>query len=357
MDAAIAGEPMELVESLLWLCSFPSPTGQESALCEALQQRLSALSLASPIRRYDNSLVVPLTRQTGGPRILLVGQLDVATTGQDAARRDGDRVFAAGASDMKSGLCLMLALAKTPPEHADVTLVFHARGEQGFVGSDLGDVMAQDDELRAAHMALVLKPTDNKLQLGSGGSTQATLGFRGRAAHSGLPGAGQNAIHRSSRVLSELASFTPVPDVVDGLTWYETMSVTSAQGGRGGSIVPASFVVNVHHVYGPSTDCHDSQDKLIALVDGVGAVRFEDLSEPARPNRAHPLIARLEASGVRGVEARQTWTEVSRFAALGIAAANFGPGPERAAHTRDEYVDGAELAAGQSILERWLASV
>jgi succinyl-diaminopimelate desuccinylase len=252
----------------------------------------------------------------------------------------------------------MLDLAeRRPPVPADITLVFHARGECGFVGSELGLVMAKDDELRGADFALVLKPTDNKLQLGSGGSTHATLAFSGRTAHSGLPGAGVNAIHKFARVLSHIAAFAPVPDVVDGLTWYETMSVTSAHGGRSGSVVPDQLEVNVHHTYGPSTSHDASQHRLMALVDRLGAVRFEELSEPAPPNRSHELVAALEQSGVQGVEARQTWTEVARFAALRIPAANFGPGAERTMHAQNEMTEQSELRRAPTILDRWFASM
>lgn len=349
---------MKLLDNLLWLCKIPSPSGEERLLADELDQRLAALPLASSLRRYGNSLVAPLSRGSGGPRVLLVGQLDVANPGQrGGARVENNRVLGAGAAE-KSGLCLMLDLAeRRPPVRADITLVFHARGECGFDGSELRLVMAKDAELRDADFALVLKPTDNKLQLGSGGSTHATLAFAGRTAHSGLPGAGVNAIHKFARVLSHLAAFEPVPDVVDGLTWYETMSATSAHGGRAGSVVPDQLEVNVHHTFGPSTDSHTSQERLMALVDRVGAVRFEELSEPAPPNRSHPLIAALEQSGVQGVEARQSWTEVAGFAALQIPAANFGPGAERTMHAQDEVTELSELERAQTILDRWFATM
>ncbi|WP_437965535.1 peptidase dimerization domain-containing protein [Sorangium sp. So ce260] len=349
---------MELLENLLWLCKIPSPPGEERSLADALDQRLAARPLASPLRRYGNSLVAPLTRGTGGPRVLLVGQLDVANAGQRGeARTEDNRVLGAGAAE-KSGLCLMLDLAeRRPPVRADITLVFHARGECGFDGSELRVVLERDAELRGADFALVLRPTDNKLQLGSGGSTHATLAFTGRTAHSGLPGAGVNAIHKLARVLSRVATFEPIPDVVDGLTWYEMMNVTSAHGGRPGSVVPDHLEVNVHHTYGPSTSSHASQERLMALVDRVGAVRFEELSRPAPPNRNHELVAALERSGVQGVEARQTWTEVASFTALRIPAANFGPGAERTMHARGEMTGLSELGQAQTILDRWFATM
>lgn len=350
---------MDLQEKLLWLCGIASPPGGERALADELSQRLAALSLPAPVRRYGDSLVVPLSRNTGGPKIALIGQLDVAVAGQPAAPRlEGERLIGAGAADAKSGLCLMLDLAERPPTaHADITLVFHARGECGFDASELGLVLRKDEDLAKSDLSLVLKPTDNKLQLGCGGATQATLAFRGRAAHSGLPRAGDNAIHKFAGVLNRLARYEPVADTVDGLTWYETLCATSVQGGRGGAIVPDNLEVNAHHTYGPSTSSHDSQDKLIALMDRVGAVRFEELSRSAAPNRSHPLIRSLEQSGVLAVEARQTWTEVGRFTSVGIAAATFGPGPEQAAHTRNEWTEVQQLALARNILERWFASM
>ena len=350
---------MELHENLLWLCGIASPSGGESKLADELNQRLAALSLPAPIRRYDHSLVVPISRDTRGPKIALVGQLDVADAGQPGPPRlEGDSVIGAGTADAKSGLCLMLDLAERPPTlHADLTLVFHARGELGFDGSALGPVLRKDSELAKTELALVLKPSDNKLQLGSGGSTQATLAVRGRTAHSGLIRAGDNAIHKFAGVLNRLATYEPVADVVDGLTWYESICATSVHGGRGGSVVPDDLEVNAHHTFGPSTSSHDSQDKLMALMDRVGAVRFEELSRSAAPNRAHPLIRSLEQSGVLGVEARQTWTEVARFTALGIAAATFGPGAERAAHSRTESIEVSQLALARGILDRWFAGM
>lgn len=349
---------MALTETLLWLCDIASPTGDEGALADAIAARLAALPRSYEIRRHRHSLVVPLTRGTGGPRIVLVGHLDVPARFPLApARVEEGRVVGVGAVDAKSGLALMLDLAeRLPAARADLTLVFHARGEGGFDGSELGLVVKREAELREADAALVLKPTDNHLELGCGGSTHATLAFKGVAAHSGVPGAGQNAIYKFASVLDSIARFAPVADVVDGLTWYEMLSVTSVRGGGPGSVVPDRLEVNVHHVYGPSTDAHGSQDRLIALMDRLGAVRFEELSEPASPRR-HPLLNALEASGARPVRARQTWTEVARFAALGVAAGTFGPGAERQAHTRQEAVPIEELELARSILERWLAGV
>jgi len=70
-----------LADTLLWLCRIPSPIGEERALCDAVAERVSTVSTAAPIRRYGDSLVVPLTRQSGGPHVVLAGHLAESAVG------------------------------------------------------------------------------------------------------------------------------------------------------------------------------------------------------------------------------------------------------------------------------------
>jgi succinyl-diaminopimelate desuccinylase len=45
---------------------------------------------------------------------------------------------------------------------------------------------------------------------------------------------------------------------------------------------------------------------------------------------------------------------VSRFAALGIAALNYGPGDPNLAHTREEHVDPEKIIECTRVLRRYL---
>ena len=350
---------MDPAETLLWLCRIASPIGEERALCDAVSERVARLPLAGPIRRHGDSIVVPLTRGRGAPHVALVGHLDVVRTEHDAPPRiEGDRLYGAGAADMKSGLVLMLDLAESRDRPAlDLTLVFYAREEGPFAENELGPVLAQDPELGRVDIAVALEPSDNKLQLGCGGSMHATVRFQGRTAHSARPWQGENAIHKAAALLSRLGRLEPQKCVVDGLEWSNVTSATLARGGRGRNVVPDVFELNLNHRFGPNTTLIDAEKHLLSLVAGEADVEFSDRSPSAPPLRHHPLVLALIESGVAAVEPKQAWTDVARFAALGVPAVNFGPGVQAQAHQRNEWTLISHLETGRQILRRWLSRI
>jgi succinyl-diaminopimelate desuccinylase len=350
---------MSLAEDLLWLCSIPSLIGEERALCDAVEARLARGRLAAPIRRYGDSIVVPLGRGSGGPRVVLGGHLDVVRTEHEGSPRiEGDRLYAPGAADMKSGLSLMLALAERAPHPTvDLTLVFYAREEGPYAENELGPVLAADAELAATDIAVMLEPSDNKLQLGCGGSVHANVSFRGRTAHSARPWQGENAIQKSAALLARLNALEPQTDERDGMVWKNVISATMASGGRARNIVPDVFELNLNHRFGPSTSIERARQNLLDVVAGEAEVEFVDVSPSAPPLRHHPLVAALADSGVAAVEPKQAWTDVARFASLGIAAVNFGPGVQAQAHQKNEWTLLPQLDVGLAVLERWLQRI
>lgn len=349
-----------LEETLLWLCAIASPIGEEQALCDAVEERLARLPLAGHIRRYGNSIVVPLVRrrEPGRAHVVLAGHLDTVRTENGPARIEGGRCFGSGAADMKSGLAVMIVTAETLGERAgcDLTLVFYAREEGPFAENELGRVLAEDDDLKTVELAVCLEPSDNRLHLGCCGSIHATVRFEGKTGHSARPWEGDNAITKAAGLMGRLAALAPIDHWIDGLLYRTTTTVTLASGGRGRNVVPDAFTLNLNHRFAPNTSLERAQNDVLALVGEGARVEFTDLSPAAMPSASHPLVKKLMSSGIRGTEPKQAWTDVARFAQLGVAAVNFGPGENAQAHQKNESTDLALLFESYRIFVSWLSA-
>jgi len=352
-----------LDETLLWLTSIASPIGEERAIADAVEARLRANPAVTRAVRIGDSVCAELTAKAAGqrPRIGLVGHLDTVRTENGPARIEAGRCFGAGASDMKSGLAVMLVLAETldvGPLGCDLTLVFYAREEGPFAENELGRVLAEEEALRSLDLAVCLEPSDNTLHLGCNGSIHATVTFEGRTGHSARPWEAENALTLGAAFLTELGRRAPIESTIDGLTYRTVTTATQAKdGGRGRNVVPDRFVVNVNHRFAPVTSLEQAEADLRALVGDRARIVIADLSPAALPNASHPFVKKLVAAGVKGVFPKQAWTDVARFAALGVPAINFGPGENAQAHQKNESTSLALVHEGYALFERWLRAI
>jgi succinyl-diaminopimelate desuccinylase len=354
-----------LRSTLLDITAVPSPIGEEQALCDAIEKRLARSLGSAAVHRHQHSLVVRAAVHPGKPRVALVGHLDTVRTEHDGPPRvEGDRLYGAGAADMKSGLAAMielgerLDLARLP---CDLTLVFYEREEGPFAENMLGPLLETFDHLRGLDLAICLEPSDNKLQLGCMGSVHATVRFRGRTSHSARPWQGKNAILEATDFLAALRARAPRDVVIDGHTFREVMSPTMASGGRARNIIPDAFEININFRFAPGRTPEDAVAELRELVlaqPGIDAeVEPTDLSPAGRPHAGHPLVAHLASAGATKVEIKQAWTDVARFDSIGVPAVNFGPGTQAQAHQRNEYTELPLLYQGYEILERFLTTM
>ena len=75
-----------------------------------------------------------------------------------------------------------------------------------------------------------------------------------------------------------------------------------------------------------------------------------DVAPGALPGLDHPLLAQLAQTTGQPPRAKVGWTDVATISALGVPAANFGPGDPLLAHTPDERVSRAELEHAYRVL-------
>lgn len=350
-----------LSQTLLEITAIPSPIGEEKALCDHVQARMTRSFGAASVTRFRDSLIVRVNEKKGAPRIALVGHLDVVRTQHDGpARIEGTRLYGAGSADMKSGLAIMIELSERIDRRAlpcDLTLVFYEREEGPYNENVLGPMLEEFELLRSFDLAVCLEPSDNRLQLGCMGSIHATVTFEGRTAHSARPWEGENAITKSAGFLSELAARAPREVELDGIVFREVISPTLAKAGRGRNIVPDQFELNVNYRFAPGRTPQEAFEELVQIVAGRARVEAVDLSPAGRPHRNHPLVKKLADAGVVAVERKQAWTDVARFDQLGVPAVNLGPGLNAQAHQPNEYTELPLLADGYRIFERFLLSL
>jgi succinyl-diaminopimelate desuccinylase len=294
--------------------------------------------------------------------VLLVGHLDTVPLqdGDFPARREGGRVQGRGASDMKGAVAVMLALAaKLDRARLPVAplFVFYDREEGPYEESGLGPLLAARLDLRRAHLALCLEPTDLTLQVGCCGSLHATLTFRGRSAHSARPWQGKNAVHEAGALLYFLRGQAPREVRFGDLVYREVMSVTRIDGFTGRNVLPAKCELNLNFRFAPGRSVEDAEQEVRALAERFGAeCVLTDRAPAGQVVTDHPLVRRLVALGGIAVEAKQAWTDVARLGLAGIPAANFGPGEQAQAHQKGESCAEEALERGYLLLQRFLES-
>ena len=125
-------------------------------------------------------------------------------------------------------------------------------------------------------------------------------------------------------------------------TYREAVQAVFVDGGVAGNVVPDEAVLTVNLRIAPDRTLDEGvaafRELVGAEMDGDDDFEVVDSAAPAAPALDHPLFVRLLDGGLP-VRAKLGWTDVSRFAAAGIPALNFGPGDATVAHTADERVE------------------
>jgi succinyl-diaminopimelate desuccinylase len=347
----------DVVELTAALCDIESVSLGEGAICDAIEAALAPLGHLE-VTRIGNSLVAR-TSLGRGERVVLAGHIDTVPLTTDPpnlpTRRRGEDLWGRGTVDMKGGVAVQLKAALLAEPSRDLTFVFYEGEEIDSAYNGLLHIQEQRPDLLAdADFAVLLEPTGAIVEGGCKGTLRAEVTTKGIAAHSARPWNGHNAIHDAAEVLTRLAEYQPQTVVVDGLEYREAMNAVGIAGGIAGNVIPDRCVVTVNYRYAPDKSPQDAVAVVQQLVSGY-VVTVRDNAGGARPGLDLPAAkAFVEALGV-DVVAKQGWTDVARFADLGIAAVNFGPGDPNLAHHDEERCPVAQLADAEAALLRWLA--
>lgn len=343
------------------ICDIPSVSLQEQPLADAIEAALRPLGHLH-LTRVQNSIVA--RTELGRPeRVVIAGHIDTVPITADppnlpttrVAGADGEILKGRGSVDMKGGVAVMLRLAhEIAAPSRDVTYVFYEAEEIDTRFNGLTLIEQQRPELITdAAFAVLMEPTDAAVEGGCKGTLRAEIATKGIAAHSARPWKGHNAIHDAAEILARLAAYRPATREVDGLGFPEALNAVLISGGTATNVIPDRCLVTVNYRYAPSVSADEADAHVREVFSGFD-VAVVDNAPGARPGLHLPAAQAFIAALNVPVTAKQGWTDVARFSAMGVPAVNFGPGDPNLAHMDDEQCPVAQFARCEEAMARWL---
>ncbi len=272
----------------------------------------------------------------------------------------GGRVYGRGACDTKASLAAMLTamaeLKRSGSSPIDVLLAATMDEEHRYRG--VSAVIGRGERLAAA---IVGEPTELDLVIAHKGSVRFRVTTRGRACHSSMPWAGENAILRMADVL-QLVRHEIEPEAAARThprVGPASFCVSLINGGMAVNTVPASCTITVDRRTLPGEEpravWEEYRHRLEALSPGQITVHEPMLDFAMDTDPAEPIVQTL-AAAIRGagwpgkLRGVNYGTDASKLARAGVPAVVFGPGSIAEAHGAEECVELNQVEAAVAIL-------
>jgi succinyl-diaminopimelate desuccinylase len=349
------GDPIALTAALV---DIPSESRHEQRIADEVEAALRTQTQGFEIIRNGDAVLARTT--LGRPsRVLLAGHLDTVPIADNLPSRllDG-QLHGCGTSDMKSGDAVFLHLAATiaDPAH-DITLVMYDCEEIEAVANGLGRIERELPDWLQADVAILGEPSGGFIEAGCQGTIRLVASATGTRAHSARSWLGDNAIHKLGAVLDRLTAYEARTVGIDGCLYREGLSAVRIDGGIAGNVIPDAASVTVNFRFAPDRTVEQAAQHVREVLDGLDVhIEQTDAAAGALPGLTKPAAAALVEAAGGQVRAKYGWTDVARFAALGVAAVNFGPGDPNLAHRVDERVEVAQITAATDMLRRYLTA-
>lgn len=354
VDADALGQATEWArDELVRLVEIPSPSGEEGAIVDYLEDRVAGLGL--PARRdtvagaCDNLVV----GRSAEPLVALVAHVDTVKPDWEwdgRAKVKGRTIWGLGSVDDKASIVaalLGLLLARdagVPVADLPLSVGMTVDEEEGGAGS-----IAMARSLRPRHV-VVMESTGGDLAVAEAGVVEVVVAVHGRGAHGSVPELGDNAVVKAARMIVDLDTLPFLRR--DHHLLDPAVLVQELHGGSELHAVPdlAEVHLDVRLAPGlPSTVALEELARLAGRHDG--SVRTLELADAWETPAAAPLVGRLRriVGDTLGREPTlfgfPAWTDAHNMVEVcGAQAVVFGPGPRLStAHRQDEHVDLAHV--------------
>lgn len=325
--------------------------------------------------------VIGRLRSTHSRKHLLLGpHLDtVSVAGMSIAPFSGElrdgRVWGRGASDTKGPMAAMLEAlrrlveSKRRPSETDLWFLGLMGEESGNEGIEFlmnSDFFAR----RGVHpdFGIAGEPTDLKVVHRHKGALWLRVRARGRSAHASRPDLGDNAILKIRRALDYVEKELPTfyADLRDPTLAPSGFNVTTIRGGQKVNIIPDLCEFEVDHRSLPQESHAEIRARMRAALPEFEIDVVSDrpgLDTPAENPWIEGLVDALGGKGKPAAARRAHLASASWFgdcsvmAKYGVPAIAFGPGSIQQAHTKDEFIEAAEVERGTEVFSRWFGAL
>lgn len=366
---------MTVFDILDRLVAFPSVAGRANGdiagWIEAHLAEQGAKVTLFPGPEADRSNLFATIGPADVPGYVLSGHMDVVPAGEPqwssapfTLRREGERLYGRGTTDMKGFLAATLAavphlagLRLARPIH----LAFSYDEEIGCRG--VPHLIARLPELCAKPLGVIVgEPSGMRAVRGHKGKAAARVTIHGRSGHSSRPDLGLNAIHAMADVLSAAVSEAerlkqgPFDTAFEPA--YSSLQAGVIAGGQSVNIIPDTCTLEMEARAIPGLDPTSLLAPVKAKAEALAAhgfrVEWTPISAYPALSLSHDAALAVllrELTGEAPLAAVSYGTEAGLYQAAGFDAIICGPGDIGRAHKPDEYVLASEVAACQRMIE------
>jgi acetylornithine deacetylase len=305
--------------------------------------------------------------------LVLSGHMDVVPAEESDWQSDpftladrGDRYIGRGTADMKGFLALAanrLAAIHPGKLNHPLVLLFTYDEEAGTLGARHFTESFAEPELLPRNV-VIGEPTDLRVVSAHKGMLRLGLKFTGRAAHSGYPHLGRNAIEPAGRAIAALASLRevmqgerpPNADLFPSVP-FAALNIGTIQGGSATNVIPdlCEIQVGIRLLPGMSADAMAERvhskvneavvDSFIMETLSVSPAMVLDPSAPIHRILSEELDQRERVTVMFATDAG--WLQ-----RVGFDSVLFGPGSIEVAHKANEYLPVAQFRRAGEILDR-----
>lgn len=347
MSVDLCTDAIELSRALV---DIPSPSHHEEEIATQIEDALRELD-GVEVLRHGNTVCA--RTQRGLPtRVILAGHVDTVPIADNVpSHMEGNLMYGCGTVDMKSGLAVYLnAFARLHADPAlahDLTLIAYEGEEVASEFNGLGHIQKAHPEWLQGDFALLGEPSGGIVEAGCQGTIRLRITAHGTRAHSARSWLGSNAAHTLVPVMARIAEYTPREVTIDGCTYREGLNIVHLESGVATNTIPDEAWLFVNFRFAPDRSLDEAlahvNEVIAAPEDGSITVEIDDAVGGALPGLNQAASAALIDAVGGNVRAKYGWTDVARFAEMGIPAVNFGPGDPSMCHKKDEHIDIAQI--------------